>query len=296
VKVLVTGAGGLVGRAVSLYCEARGDQVIAADHSCLDITDLDRAKVIINESKPDVVINCAAWTDVDGCELDSKRAFAVNASGPENLALASRSIGAAFLTISTDYIFDGTKPGFYTQRDDPNPQSVYATAKLEGERRAQAAYARTIVVRSGFIFGPGGRNFLSTVVGRLQRNECVKAIFDSFGTPTYAIDLAECLRDLIELDLPGVFHVVNGGEGASYLEFARAVLRVTNREGEIESVSDRSLQRPAPRPTNSKLRCLYSEALGLRPLRDWQEALNDYCQTTLATVHSQNNPSKATLT
>lgn len=277
-KVFVAGAGGMVGRAVSLHCKAIGDQVVDADHKALDIVDRNRVMAALNDSQPDVVINCAAWTDVDGCESDSERAFAANALGPENLALASRTVGAGFLTISTDYVFDGSKKGFYTQRDNPNPQSVYAAAKLDGERRAQRAYARTIVIRSGFIFGPGGRNFLSVVVQKVQRNEVIKAVSDSFGTPTYAFDLAQRMRDLAELDLPGVFHIVNAGAGASYEEFARTVTQVTGLNAVIEAVTDVSLHRAARRPPNSRLRCLYAEALGLSPLRSWQEALAHFIE------------------
>lgn len=268
----------MVGRAVSRYCEAIGDQVVAADHKSLDIVDRDQVIAALTESLPDVVINCAAWTDVDGCERDSARAYAANATGPENLAWASRLVRAGLVTISTDYVFDGAKQGFYTQRDDPNPQSVYAAAKLEGERRAQNSYARTIVIRSGFIFGPGGKNFLSAIVQKVRRNEPIKAISDSFGTPTYALDLAQRLRELAELDLPGVFHIANAGDGASYEQFARTVVEATGENAVIEPVTDASLQRPAPRPANSRLKCLYSEALRLSPLRSWQEALAHFIQ------------------
>jgi dTDP-4-dehydrorhamnose reductase len=278
VKVFVAGAGGMVGRAVSQYCEALGDEVVAADHKSLDISNRDQVIAVLTENLPDVVINCAAWTDVDGCEADSARAYAANATGPKNLAWASRLVRSGLITISTDYVFDGAKQGFYTQRDDPNPQSVYGAAKLEGERGAQNSYARTIVVRSGFIFGPGGKNFLSAVVHKVQRNERIRAISDSFGTPTYAFDLAQRLRELAEMDLPGVFHIANAGDGASYEEFARRVVQATGGNAIIEPVTDASLQRPAPRPANSRLKCLYSEALGLSPLRSWQEALAHFIQ------------------
>src|SRR5436853_5066632 len=153
----------MVGQAVSQYCESSGDQVLSYDRQSLNIAHGVLVEAILEQEHPDAVINCAAWTDVDGCEFDPARAYAVNATGPENLARASRQVGAVLVTISTDYVFDGQKEGFYTQRDDPNPTSHYGRAKLAGERRAQLAYARTIVVRSGFIYGPGGRNFLSTV-------------------------------------------------------------------------------------------------------------------------------------
>ena len=278
-KVLITGAGGMVGRALVEYCRGRGDEVLAHEHASLDIADERAVAEECARARPERVVNCAAWTDVDGCELDPQRAFQVNARAVEILATQSRLVGASFVTISTDYVFDGAKEGFYTQRDDPHPSSVYGAAKLEGERRAQLASARTAVVRTGWIFGPGGRNFLATVVERARRGEKLKAISDAYGTPTYALDLAARLRELAEMDLPGVYHVVNGGEGTSFEGFARAAVGIAGAPGvEIESVSMSALDRPAPRPRNSRLRCLLSEHIGLAPLRDWRVALAEFAR------------------
>lgn len=273
----MTGAGGLVGRALSHHCAAQGDTVLRFDHQTLDISRSELVNATLHEHCPDVVINCAAWTDVDGCESNHERAVAANAAGPENLAASCRQAGAGLVTISTDYVFDGTKDGFYTQRDDPNPSSFYGKAKLEGERRAQKALARAIVVRTGFIFGSGGRNFLSTVVERAARGERLKTISDAWGTPTYAPHLAARLRELAERDLPGVFHVVNSGDGASYEEFTRTALATAGYDQtNLETVTMGSLHRPAPRPANSRLRCLISPAIGLDPLPYWKDALQEY--------------------
>ena len=276
-RVLITGAGGLVGRALVEHCQANGDEVFAYDHQSLDIADSDATESVIAERRPEAVINCAAWTNVDGCEGDPRRTELVNASGPENLALASRLADAVFVTISTDYVFDGTKDGFYTQRDNPRPISVYGRFKLEGERRSQVAHARTIVVRSGYIFGLGGKNFLSTLVTRARNGERLSAIHDCYGTPTYGRDLAARLRELALKDLPGTYHVVNSGDGASFVTFAREALAIADCPTDtIERVSMDSLHRPAPRPRNTRLRCLLSPAIGLQPLRPWQEAVADF--------------------
>lgn len=267
----------MVGRALSDYCRSIGDQVYCYDHQGLDIGASELVIETFRQDKPDVVVNCAAWTDVDGCELDHERAFRVNARGPENLAQASRELNTRLVTISTDYVFDGEKEGFYTQRDQPRPLSVYGASKVEGEHKAQLAYARTIVVRTGFIFGPGGTNFLSTIVERAHRGEKLKAIADAYGTPTYSRDLAVRLRELAQLDLPGTFHVVNAGEGASYEVFARAALDLGGYSStNLESVATSSLHRPAPRPVNSRLRCLLSEAVGLTPLPFWKDSLGAF--------------------
>lgn len=266
----------MVGRAVSQLCLAEGDEVIARNRKALDISDAAQVDAAVDQNTPDVIINCAAWTDVDGCEGDHARAMGANALGPENLANASRRVGAGFVTISTDYVFDGKKQGFYTQRDTPNPLSVYAHSKLEGERRAQNSNARSIVVRTGFIFGPAGRNFLSTIVERAREGGVLKAIHDAYGTPTSAKDLAARLRELALRDLPGIYHVVNSGPGASYEEIVRAALEDARLDADVEVVSMDSLSRPAPRPKNSRLKCLLSEAIGLPPVRHWREALKEF--------------------
>lgn len=267
----------MVGRAVVAHSNRAGEAVAAFDHQTLDIGDEASVTAAIDAARPDVVINCAAWTDVDGCESDRERAMRANARGPELLALACKRTNALLITISTDYVFDGAKDGFYTQRDQPNPLCVYAVSKLEGERRAQNAWARTIVVRSGYIFGAGGKNFLSTVVERVRRGEQLTAITDSFGTPTYAPDLAQRLLRLAQMDLPGIFHVVNGGEGASFEMFARHALEAAGLDQTLlRPVTLASLNRPAPRPKNSRLRCVLSEAIGLEPLPFWQDALDGF--------------------
>ena len=276
-KVMVTGASGLVGRAVVSHCSNQGEHVIALDHGGLDIADAAKVNAAFDRERPDVVVNCGAWTDVDGCEVDPERAQNINARGPELLALACRRAGALLITISTDYVFDGEKDGFYTQRDQPNPQSVYAVSKLDGERRAQIAWARTIIVRSGYIFGAGGKNFLSSIIERARRGERLRVINDTFGTPTHAPDLARQLHRLAQLDLPGIYHVVNAGQGATFESFARSALTIANLDpGLLESVGMNALRRPAPRPSNSKLRCLLSKAIGLDPLPYWEDALRDF--------------------
>lgn len=294
-KVLVTGAGGLVGRAVSIHCATAGEEVSAFDHKTLDIADLESVRSAVSAVRPDVVINCAAWTDVDGCETDPERARKANARGPEVLASSCREVDALLITISTDYVFDGDKDGFYTQEDQPNPISVYGRSKLEGEERAQHAHERTIVVRSGYIFGPGGKNFLSTFLQRVRAGDRLKAISDMVGTPTYAPDLAQRLYQLAQVDRPGIYHVVNAGEGVSFEGFARAALEITGLDPSlVQSTTLAELKRPAPRPRNSRLRCLLSERVGLAPLPDWQAALrrfielqsNEVAPRTLAPSHA----------
>ena len=276
-RVVVTGAAGMLGRAVVRRGNTRGDQVVAMDRLVLDITDGSGIQQAFDREKPDVVINCAALTDVDNCQLDPDRAHITNALGPELLAKACQPHDATLITISTDYVFDGSKQGFYTQRDQPNPRNIYGTAKLEGEHRAKDAWAKTIVVRSGYIFGVGGKNFLSTCVSRLTRGEHLRVINDMWGTPTYAEDLAARLYELAELDLPGIYHVTNSGEGASFADFAHtAAIEAGLNSSLLTTTSLESLGLPAPRPRNSRLKCILSDAIGLTPLRSWRAAVADF--------------------
>ena len=276
-RVVVTGGRGLVGEALTEHCAAVGDEVLSYGHKDLDITDRDAVQEVVRGARPDVVVNCAAWTNVDGCESDQERAFAANAKGPENLAAACKEAECIFVTISTDYVFDGAKSGFYTQLDEPNPESVYAASKLQGERLSALAYGGSIIVRTGYVFGPGGINFLSTVVERIKKGERIKAISDAYGTPTYAKDLAVRLRELAEKNVAGIYHVVNSGPGVSFEEFTRkAVALIRNSEVVVEAVSADALNRPAKRPRNSRLRCLLTEKIGLPPLRDFESALGEF--------------------
>ena len=276
-KVIVTGASGLVGRAVVSHVATEGETVLGFDHAGLDISDGAAIENTLMSEHPDVVVNCAAWTDVDGCESNREHALAANAQGPELLARTCRKIDALFIHISTDYVFDGTKQGFYTQEDEPNPISVYGVSKLEGERRAQAAWTRTMIVRSGYIFGVGGTNFLSTLIATASRGERLMAITDAEGTPTYAPDLAGRILDLARLGRPDIYHVVNAGDGVSFADFAASALQKAGFEEDLlQPITLDSLGRPAPRPRNSRLRCLVSEALGLEPLPQWQDSLSQF--------------------
>lgn len=278
-KVLITGANGMVARATMDYCRSIGDEVSALIRQEMDIANLESVRDAMLRVRPDVVINCAAYTNVDGAESEPERALSANVLGPKNLATACAELGCGLVTISTDYVFDGTFDGFYTQRHQPNPSGIYATTKRRGEIEALTTNARTIVVRSGWIYGDGGTNFLSVMGTILSEEKKITAIRDSFGTPTFAGDLAKRLRQLAELDLPGVFHVTNSGPGTSYFGFAEKVCEIGGFERSlIKPVSHTDLSRPAPRPVSSKLACLFSEKFGLQPMPHWEDALSRFLE------------------
>jgi len=280
-KVLITGANGMVAKAAIDYCQSIGDKVVALTRDQLDISDGQDVYLALSFYQPEIVINCAAYTNVDGAESNPEVCFAANTIGVENLAASSKKINSAFVTISTDYVFDGEKGDFYTQSDTPNPQGIYAKSKYEGEIRARNAYARSIIVRSGWIFGTGGTNFLSVMHQLLQAGKPIKAISDSFGTPTFANDLAGRLRELAELDLPAVYHVANQGTGTTFAEFAEKVCQIKGFDKNLlETVSMDSLTRPAPRPRDSRLKCLFSLQFGLAPLPHWENALTRFLENS----------------
>lgn len=271
----------MVARAAIKHCKSIGDEVVAVTRQELDIADKPAVFDIFRRENFDAVINCAAYTDVDGSETNVDTCYAANSTGVENLALAAREIDCGFVTISTDFVFDGTNSDFYTQRDTPHPLGVYGKAKLEGEIRARNAYARSIIVRSGWIYGAGGTNFLSVMDKLLADGKTIKAIYDSFGTPTFGNDLAKRLRELAELDLPAIYHVTNSGAGTSYAGFAEKVCELKNYDFNLlERASADSLKRPAPRPQSSKMACLFSERFGLKPLPHWEDALKEFLAGT----------------
>ncbi len=273
-RVLITGANGMVARAAILHCRSVGDVVVPLTRSELDIADQAAVNSAFKKYRPEAVLNCAAYTDVDGAESNPEASYRANAAGVNNLALASQTSDSRFLTISTDYVFDGSKSGFYTQRDTPKPQGVYAETKYEGELLARRANAASIIVRSGWIYGHHGTNFLSVMPRLLIEGKTIKAISDSFGTPTFAEDLARRLRELVELDMPSIFHVTNTGPGVSYLEFAEEICKAGGFDQKlVEHVGHQQLQRSAPRPVSSKLACLFSEKFALAPMPEWQRSL-----------------------
>lgn len=267
----------MVARTTAEHCRAAGDEVAALSRAEMDIADIEGVRRAFERHRPEVVINCAAYTNVDGAESEPERAVAANSRGVVNLAMAAREHDTGFVTISTDYVFDGAYDGFYTQRHQPNPLGVYAKTKRDGEIAAMEAYARTIVVRTGWIYGRGGTNFLCVMDKLMAEGKIVKAIGNSFGTPTFADDLAVRLRELAVLDMPAIFHVTNSGPGTSYLGFAGKIAEIGGFDASlIEPVSNDDLKRPAPRPASSKIACLFSEKFGLKPMPDWEDGMRRF--------------------
>jgi len=248
--IIVTGAGGQVGREV---VELLGDVDVAGfDHAGLDVSDADAVKAAVSDLGPDVIVHCAAWTAVDACESDPQKAFRVNATGTRNVMAAARAVGAYVVAVSTDYVFDGTKPDPYDEADVPNPQSVYGRSKLAGEHEVDPDCA---VMRTSWVCGRYGANMVKTILRLASEHETLSFVCDQRGHPTIASDLARMLCVFAQRRLGGIWHVTNQG-AVSWYEFAQAVLEAAGEDpARVRPITTAELRppRPAPRPANSVL-------------------------------------------
>ena len=253
-RVLITGAGGQLGRDLHLHCEAEGDEVIAGTHGALDVGDRDAVYQAITSLRPDVVLHAGAYTAVDACETDTDTAFRVNALGTRWVADASRRVGAWLCYVSTDYVFDGSKDEPYVEWDRPNPQSMYGRSKLGGEHEVAAHAPGAAVVRTSWVCGEHGNNMVKTVLRLADRPE-LAFVDDQRGHPSFTADLAVGIRRLAAARMPGVFHMTNQGE-VSWYEFVRAMLESAGHDpAKVRPIKTDELDppRPAPRPANSVL-------------------------------------------
>ena len=267
-RILLTGAGGQLGQ--DLQAVLRDEVVDARDHGALDISDEAAVLATVRETGPQWVINAAAYNDVDRAEIAEDEAFAVNARGPANLAAAA--VNAGLVHISTDYVFDGRKGEAYTEADPPHPLSVYGRSKYEGERSVLESKASVYVLRTAWLFGVHGKNFVKAILEKAKEGRPLDVVADQVGSPTSTRDLAEAINRLIRTQAHGLFHVANAG-ACSRFEFAKAIVRGAV---EVRPITSAQASRPAPRPANSSLASIRWPSLGLPPLRPWQAALDDF--------------------
>lgn len=273
---LIAGGGGLLGGSMTAQLAAAGWQVHAFTHAELDITDPVAVRRTVEAVRPALIVNCVATADVDRCEREPDWAYAVNEQGAGALAQAAEQTAAEIVHVSTDYVFDGAKAGFYTQEDEPRPLSVYAQSKLAGEAAVSAACGQAYIVRTSWLFGVGGKNFGSRVIEYARTLPRLKGVVDQTSIPTYAPDLARRIEEIVARKTYGLYHGTNSGP-ASWFEFAQLALELAGlKDVEIEPVRRADLNQAAPRPNNSAMHCLLSEKLGLAPLRPWRDALADF--------------------
>jgi dTDP-4-dehydrorhamnose reductase len=271
-KVLVAGAAGMLGRDVMLAAGNAGHEVVGFGHAELDVTDAAAVEAKLEGERPAVVINCAAWTDVDGSEESEREATRVNGVGAGNVAAAAAAVGASVVYVSSDYVFDGSKGAPYVETDQTAPLSAYGRGKLAGEEATRAANKRHFVVRSAWLFGIGGPNFVETMLRLAADHGEVLVVRDQVGSPTYTWHLAYGIVRLIEGVEFGIHHMAAAG-ACSWYEFAREIFDQAKVECKVMSATTEMLGRPAPRPAYSALASQREHAI---ELPTWQDGLAAY--------------------
>lgn len=269
----------MLGQDLTAHLKQR-HEVVPLTRADADVTNAGLIQEAVDKANADAVIHCAAFTAVDECERQPELAFQVNAEGTRHVAAACRRSSLPLLYVSTDYVFDGEKPSPYIETDQPKPINVYGRSKLQGERYVSELVARSWIVRVSWLFGPLGRNFVSSILARAQRGEPLRVVNDQVGAPTYTADLAERLERLIQDGTPGVYHITNQAY-CSWFEFAQEILRQTSSSqqsghGPLSAIPTSESGRLAARPKNSRLANIRLAAAGLGVLPPWQDALHRY--------------------
>ncbi len=265
-KLLVTGASGQLGR--QLQRAASAHTVTAVDHRTLDICSLAAAREAVRLHRPDVVINAAAYNQVDRAESEPDAAFAANALGPRNLALAAAEVSAAVVHVSSDYVFNGRKGTPYHEFDTPDPLSVYGQSKLAGERAVSQTNLRHYVVRTAWVYEPHGHGFAHTMRRLALTQREVRVVDDQFGSPTAAEDLAQGILRLIETQAYGTYHLAGGGAPASWRAFAACLFEALQVDCVAIPASSAEFVRPAPRPAYAALTSVQDPRIQLPDWRD----------------------------
>ena len=294
-RVLVTGVCGQLGFDVMNELAGRGIEAVGSGHSDeyaarftefpidhmpyykMDITDPAEVRAVIGEVSPDAVIHCAAWTQVDRAETERERCFLVNSFGTENIAGMCKELDIPIMYFSTDYVFNGSGTRPWTVDDTRDPVDVYGSSKAEGEMAVERLTDKHFIVRTSWVFGLNGRNFIKTMIGLSKRTDEIKVVNDQFGNPTYTKDLAVLVADMITTDRYGVYHASNEGEAVSWFEFARAIFKAADISGiHVLPVSSGEYAAPAKRPSNSRLDRSSIPENGFRLLPTWEDALRRY--------------------
>ena len=279
--ILVIGVKGMVGRDLMsiLPSALPNDKIFGWDIEEIDIQEEKNTVTKIESLRPNVVINIAAYTNVDGCESDDEKAFAINAEGMRHVALGALRCRAKVVYLSTDYIFDGKKREPYSEDDPPHPLSVYGRSKLKGEQYVQEMVEDALIVRTQWLYGKYGNNFVASVLRQAREKKVLSIVNDQVGSPTYTIDLSRAISVLIQCDARGVFHVANS-DRCTWFAFGQEILKLSGMEGvRIVPISSEEVGRPAMRPLYSVLNTEKLKRETGMTLRPWSEALKEYLST-----------------
>jgi dTDP-4-dehydrorhamnose reductase len=271
-KIVVTGAGGMLGQDVLKEADAVHHDAVGFTRTELDVTNGQAVLEAFQRELPALVINCAAWTDVDGSEDHEDEAFAINSDGARNVAAAAAHVGARIMHVSTDYVFNGNKREPYVESDPVGALGVYGSSKLAGEEQVIAHNPRHLIVRTSWLFGLHGKNFVETMLSLAKDRNEILVVADQFGCPTYTRDLARALVELADYERLGVMHICGDGVTTWY-DFANEIFRQSQSEVRVISGTTEMLGRPAPRPVNS---AMVSERDETPKLPRWDHGLHEY--------------------
>jgi dTDP-4-dehydrorhamnose reductase len=279
--ILVIGAKGMLGRDLMgvLLSSLPNDEVIGWDIEEIDIQKEEDTVFKIEKLRPDIMVHIAAYTDVDGCELNEEKAFAVNAEGTKHVALTASRCQAKMVYLSTDYVFDGNKREPYLESDSPHPLNVYGRSKWKGEQYVQELVKDPLIVRTQWLFGRYGKNFVTSILRQAGEKRVLSIVNDQIGSPTYTVDLAKTISALIQFDASGIFHVANS-DLCTWYTFGQAILKLSGMDKvRVIPISSKELGRPAIRPSYSVLNCQKLKKKTGLTLRPWSEVLKEYLST-----------------
>lgn len=279
-KVLITGCNGQLGRALNQIIDSKQVTILNTDVSDLDICDYNKVKDYVLNRKPDTIINCAAHTAVDKCETDRENAYRINAIGPKNLAMAASLVNAEIVQVSTDYVFAGTNSIPYVETDVPNPQSVYGSTKLQGEKEVMGATQKYYIVRTAWLYGDGN-NFVRTMLRLGSEKKQLSVVNDQFGTPTSALELARMIVHILNHHRYGIYHATCEGMTSWYL-FAKRIFEKADMQVDVTAVTtDEYPAAAAKRPSYSVLDNQVLNNLGTYRMKNWEDALDEYLNVEL---------------
>lgn len=278
-KILIIGAEGMLGHDLEDVLSIE-NEINTTTIDTLDITDLEKTIQTVTKINPDVLVHAAAFTDVDGSESNPDLAYKVNALGTRNVAVACQAAESALVYICTDYVFDGNKGDVYYEYDETNPLGVYGRTKLAGEVYLRDILNKFYIVRTSWLYGFHGPNFVTTMLNLAETNDIISVVNDQIGSPTYTVDLARAISELIKKPAYGIYHITNS-EHCSWYEFAREIFDIAGIEIDLKPVSTEEFPRPAPRPKYSVLENYNWKMEGFHPIRSYKEALRDYMKLIL---------------
>ena len=273
-KILIAGSNGMLGHDLQEVLKNKHELILTTSKT-LDITDKNHTIDFILNNKPDIVINSAAYTNVDGCEENQDLAYSVNGQGPKNLAIACSELDIPLVHISTDYVFNGKNNRPWVKDDEIGPISVYGKSKLQGEINIQENLDKFFIIRTAWLYGINGGNFPKTMLELAKTHPEITVVTDEVGCPTYTLDLAKAIAELIESDYYGIYHITNSGS-CSWFDFAEYIFEIANLDIKVIPVTASEFARPAPRPSYSVLENKKWLENGFKPLRNYKEAIKDY--------------------